>query len=207
MSYSLEKEPHACQALRNMTVFFEVFKDDPMISQNGGMKEFRIEYFIISVYLLLRHLLRYYVFDEAERRLFHDFVIDFHGRWRTGKRETDTDILVFSDNRQKTAGETEVRDRIIRQAFFEYVQGRGREMLTKDERRTFNEADRILIYRMDNGLCQQCLAEGKPEREARVSWKEYQADHVIPHSKGGKTILENAQVLCRYHNAAKGASY
>jgi hypothetical protein len=203
-NYSLEKEPHARQALRTMNIFFDVFKDDPMISQNGGMKEFRIEYFIISVYLLLRHLLKYYVFDAAEHRLFYGFVLRFHERWRAGKRETDTDILVFSDNRQQTTAETEVRDRIMRQAFFEYAQTKAHQMLTKDERRVFDEADRILIYRMDNGLCQQCLAEGKPEREARVSWKEYQADHVVPHSKGGRTVIENAQVLCRYHNAAKG---
>ena len=186
-----------------MTAYYDVFKDDPMLNQNGGMKEFRIEYFIISVYLLLRHLLKYYVFDEAERRLFHNFVTDFHERWRSGKHETDTDILVFSDNRQQTMGETQVRDRIIRQVFFEYVLARGHQMLTKDDRRMFSEADRIRIDRRDNGLCQFCLQEGKPEKEAQVSWNEYQADHVIPHSRGGMTIIENAQVLCRYHNAAK----
>jgi 5-methylcytosine-specific restriction endonuclease McrA len=76
-------------------------------------------------------------------------------------------------------------------------------MLTKDERRAFSEAQRISIYRRDNGLCQQCLAEGKPEKEAQVPWSEYEADHVIPHSKGGQTIEENAQVLCRFHNQQK----
>ncbi len=144
-NYSLESEPHAKRVLRYMTAYYDVFKDDPMLNQNGGMKEFRIEYFIISVYLLLRHLLKYYVFDEAERRLFHNFVTDFHERWRSGKHETDTDILVFSDNRQQTMGETQVRDRIIRQVFFEYVLARGHQMLTKDDRRMFSEADRIRI--------------------------------------------------------------
>ena len=61
-------------------------------------------------------------------------------------------------------------------------------------------------YRLDNGLCQMCLDEGRPEREARVSWSEYQADHVIPHTKGGPTAVWNAQVLCQYHNQLKGAS-
>jgi 5-methylcytosine-specific restriction endonuclease McrA len=55
-------------------------------------------------------------------------------------------------------------------------------------------------------MCTLCLDEGKPEREARVAWSEFQADHVIPHSKGGQTIVENAQVLCRYHNVQKGAN-
>ncbi len=35
-------------------------------------------------------------------------------------------------------------------------------------------------------------------------WVSYDADHVVPHSKGGQTLVENAQVLCRYHNQQKG---
>lgn len=79
-------------------------------------------------------------------------------------------------------------------------------MLTKDERRAFNESERIFVYRMDEGLCQACLEEGKPEVEARVPWREYEADHVVPYAKGGPTEVANAQVLCRYHNRQKGAT-
>ena len=204
-NWTLEGMPFAKQVLRNMRVFYNTFKDDPMVDENSGMKEFRTEYFIISAYLLLRHLLTYYVFDDAEKALFHNFVVDFHERWRA-RRDDDIDILIFSDNRQQTGGEIEVRDRIIRQIFFEYAIEKEHQMLTKDARRAFSEAERIRIYRRDNGLCQMCLAEGKPEQEARVSWSEYQADHVIPHAKGGPTAVWNAQVLCRTHNAQKGAT-
>ena len=41
-------------------------------------------------------------------------------------------------------------------------------MLDKDERRAFDEAERIAIYRRDEGLCGMCIEEGKPEVEARV---------------------------------------
>jgi len=204
-NWSMEDMPHAKRVLRNMQAFYDAFKDDPMVDETSGMREFRVEYFIISNYLLLRHLLTYYVFDDAERDLFHNFAVDFHDRWRA-RHDDDRDILVFSDNRQQTSSEIEVRDRIIRQLFFEYATEKGHAMLTKDERRAFNEAERIRIYRRDNGLCQMCLEEGKPEKEALVSWSEYQADHVVPHAKGGPTDVENAQVLCRYHNQAKGAT-
>lgn len=154
-----------------------------------------------------RHLNSYYVFDEKEKQLFYDFVINFHERWRSKQRDQDNDILLFSDSRQQNSVDIQSRDMIIRQAFFEYMANRNHQMLTKDERRAFNEAERIRIYRRDGGLCQMCyLDEGKPEREARVSWLEYNADHVIPHSKGGQTTLENAQVLCQYHNLNKGAA-
>jgi hypothetical protein len=203
-NWAMEEMAHAQRALQNMRAFYEVFKGDSVVKGGSAMREFRIEYFIISMYLLLRHLRTYYVFDDAEHLLFRQFAIDFHQRWRAD-READTDILIFSNNRQQTSGEIRVRDRITRQVFFEYAAAKGHQMLTKDERRAFSEAERIQIFRRDNGLCQICLAEGKPEKEAQVPWSEYQADHVIPHAKGGQTVVENAQVLCRYHNQQKGA--
>lgn len=202
--YSYEETPEAKALLRNLYILYTVFKDDPILDDSTGLKEFRIEYFVISIYILLRHLAKYYVFGETERELFREFVLAFHERWKAG-RETDNEILVFSDNRQQSKTETEIRDRIIRQAFFEFIADYGHQMITKDEQRAFSEAERIAIYRRDNGLCQMCLAEGKPEREAVVSWSEYEADHVIPHSKGGQTEIFNGQVLCRVHNRRKSA--
>lgn len=199
-----ENEPHAKALLSHLSLLYQVFKDDPILSDTNGLKEFRIEYFVISVYLLVRHLAKYYVFDKREHEVFRNFVLAFHERWKAG-RETDNDILVFSDNRQQSKNETEMRDRIIRQAFFEFAAEHHHEMLTKDERRAFNEAEKISIYRKFNGMCQACLNEGKPERESIVSWNEFEADHVIPHSKGGVTAFENAQLLCRVHNRRKGA--
>ena len=204
-SYVLEGEAYAKRVLQNLNLFYEVFKDDPAVQDGSPMPEFRIEYFIISTYLLLRHLRTYYVFDKSEKKLFHDFVVAFHERWRS-MRQTDTDILLFSNSRQQSSNETELRDRIMRQAFFEFAADRKHEMLTKDERRAFSEVQRIAIYRRDDGLCQECLKEGKSKKEASVTWHKYEADHVIPHTKGGATKVVNAQVLCVYHNRAKGAS-
>ena len=204
-NYSYEEVPEARALRRNLDILHTVFKDDPILDDNNALKEFRIEYFVISIYILLRHLAKHYVFEETERELFREFVLAFHERWKAG-RENDHEILVFSDNRQQSKTETEIRDRIIRQAFFEFITDCGHQMITKDEQRGFSEAERIAIYQRDNGLCQMCLAEGKPEREAVVSWSEYEADHVIPHSKGGETTVFNGQVLCRIHNRRKGAA-
>ena len=203
--FSLENEKYAKRTLQNLNLFYDIFKDDPMVQDGSPLRELSIEYFIISIYLLLRHLRTYYVFDQGERKLFRKFVISFHQRWKDAK-PSDTDILLFTNNRQQSTAETETRDRIIRQVFFQFAAEQGHSMLTKDERRAFSEAERIAIYRRDNGLCQMCLAEGKPEKEARVPWSEFDADHVIPHARGGRTDIENAQVLCRYHNQHKGAT-
>lgn len=111
--------------------------------------------------------------------------------------------MAFSTNRQQSINNLEARDRIIRQAFFDYLTENNVEILLKDARRGFNESEKISIYRRDKGFCQDCLAEGRPEPEAKVSWSKYQADHIFPHSLGGQTDMNNGQVLCTYHNQKK----
>jgi 5-methylcytosine-specific restriction endonuclease McrA len=112
---------------------------------------------------------------------------------------------VFSNKRQQTASEVESRHQIIREVFFEYAKSKDVELKAKDTRRSYSEAERIKIYRRDNGRCQKCMKESKPDRECIVPWSEYDADHVIPHVRGGETSVPNAQVLCRTHNRQKGA--
>jgi hypothetical protein len=201
-SEAFEKTDVAQDTLDNMRSFYDVFADDPLRAEGEGIPILKVEYFIISLYLLLRHLRAHYAFGETERMLFRDFAYDFYDRWRNGEEE---DIQIFQNKRQQSAGEIATRQRIIRQHFFEYVQRQGHEMVTKDEKRRFDEAERIRIYRRDSGLCQLCLDEGKPEAEAEVLWEEFEADHVTPHAEGGPTVVENGQVLCRYHNRRKGA--
>ncbi len=202
---SLEDRPPAKAVLKHLGLLFDVFKDDPMRGDGeDAVKELKIEYFIVSVYLLLRHLSSTYVWGESERELFRQFVVLFHQRWKR-KAEEDRDIVAFSDSRQQTGAEVEARHRMMRQFFFAFAKENGRTLLTKDARREFSELDRIVIYRKNGGLCQECLREGKPEPECTVSWREYDADHVVPHSMGGQTTLDNGQLLCRHHNRALGA--
>ena len=169
-----------------------------------GVLAFRYEYFTISCYLLLRHVLRYYVYKDVERLLFREFVYNFFQR--TNRIGAEDDIVRdFVESRQQDPAAIAKRDQIIRHEFFTFALMQGHQMLTKDNKRAFSEADRIAIFLRDNGICQQCLDEGKPEAEARVSWKKFEADHVIPHSCGGSTEVWNGQVLCQYHNRLKGA--
>lgn len=202
---SFESEPAAKATLKVMQEFYLCFKEDPVLQENGGgVKELRIEYVILSLYLLLRHLLNYYVWGEAQRKLFYEFTIDFHGRWRSDKGD-DADIQLFSNKRQQSSNEIEVRHQVIRQLFFEFVKNAGHELTAKDSKRAFSEHERIAIYRKAQGRCAMCLDEKKPDAECIVPWSEYDADHVIPHARGGRTELDNAQLLCRYHNQQKGA--
>jgi 5-methylcytosine-specific restriction endonuclease McrA len=203
---SFENEPEAIAVLKTLRVFYDIFKSDPIIDASNGIKELHVEYFIISMYLLVRHIRKYYVIGEETADIVRNFIYNFYEQWKTYDESEDTNLLAFSNSRQQGEKDLQTRDIILRQVFFDYLRSNGLELLEKDEKRAFSELDRIIIYRKGKGLCQECLRQGKPDREARVSWSNFQADHVIPHAKGGKTCLENGELLCGYHNQSKGAS-
>ena len=203
-NYSFENEKTGIKVKTNLNTFYSIFKDDSILDKNNGIKEFSTEYFIISIYMLIRHLRMHYALDDSIKGNVKDFVYDFYKRWKTYDEGTDNDLLTFSNRRQQGETDLEVRDMILRQIFFKYVSDNNIDLKEKDTNRAFSELQRILIYREGKGLCQQCLREGVPEKEARVSWSKYQADHVLPHSKGGETIISNGELLCATHNLSKG---
>ena len=203
-NYSFENEKTGIKVKTNLNTFYSIFKDDSMLDENNGIKEFSTEYFIISIYMLVRHLRMHYALDDSIKVYVKNFVYAFYKRWKTYDEGTDTDLLTFSNRRQQGETDLEVRDMILRQIFFKYVSDNNIDLKEKDTNRAFSELQRILIYRKGKGLCQQCLREDVPEKEARVSWSKYQADHVLPHSKGGETIISNGELLCATHNLSKG---
>ncbi len=50
------------------------------------------------------------------------------------------------------------------------------------------------VFERDAYRCQHC-----------GGWDKLSVDHIIPESKGGPTVLENLQALCRSCNSKKGA--
>lgn len=204
-NYSFENNEIAKSCIRNLNLFYEIFKNDPMFDEETGIKELSREYLIISFYLLLRHLKKHYVIGDNEKSFINKFFFVFYERWKKGEQD-DLDINIFSNNRQQSQNNLQERDIILRQIFFEYLKGLNVSLVMLDNKRLFNEAEKIIIYRRDKGLCQQCLKDGKPEKEAQVTWTQYQADHIFPYAKGGQTIIDNGQVLCVYHNVRKSAT-
>lgn len=67
--------------------------------------------------------------------------------------------------------------------------------------RQFDEKTAKIVYEKQNHQCPYCLKNGITKQYA---FKEMQADHIKPWSKGGKTVEANCQILCNYHNSSKG---
>lgn len=67
----------------------------------------------------------------------------------------------------------------------------------KDEQRGFStEQRRILWNTSAEKKCQSC--------GIKLGWTNFTIDHVDPHSKGGRSDLENAALMCGKCNSAKG---
>ena len=64
------------------------------------------------------------------------------------------------------------------------------DVTPKDPRRSFNAFEREIVYLRQNRKCAVCDAE--------VDLDEVELHHVVPHSEGGETILENAKMVHRH---------
>lgn len=68
----------------------------------------------------------------------------------------------------------------------EYMRSKG-TLIYKDSQRLFTPVEREVIYFRDEKKCLMC--------EESVVWNEAEFHHVIPHSEGGKTALENGTLV------------
>lgn len=79
------------------------------------------------------------------------------------------------------------------------------EKTPHDERhlsiRSFTEAMKHKVYEKQKHRCAMCVKHGV---KTEYAYDEMQGDHIVPWSKGGKTVVENLQMLCEVCNRDKG---
>ena len=69
-------------------------------------------------------------------------------------------------------------------------------LVAKDSKRDFNDEERRIFWELSKEKkCGVCCKE--------VKWEDYSLDHIVPHSKGGKTELKNAQITHKTCNSSK----
>lgn len=78
----------------------------------------------------------------------------------------------------------------------EWENGNKYEVTKRQERKIMNDDIRYNVLKRDNFTCQKCGITSKDG--ARL-----EADHIIPVSKGGKTVMSNLQTLCDRCNSGK----
>ncbi|MGH7484255.1 MAG: HNH endonuclease, partial [bacterium] len=75
-------------------------------------------------------------------------------------------------------------------------------LLTGNERtlnlRSFSAKDKAAAFESQKGVCPVC--------KKTFEFEKMEADHIVPWNKGGKTVLENCQMLCMLDNRTKSGN-
>ena len=110
--------------------------------------------------------------------------------------EQDQRLIRYSNaTRGDSLEYLEYRQKVLR----EYILEEMSFLELKDQNRIFTPDQRAVIYRRGKGVCAEC---GIP-----VSEDNFEADHIKPWSKGGRTIIANGQILCSHCNHTKSNHY
>ena len=160
-------------------------------------------YNVIALYCVAAELLASYVRTEFGP-LLHDWFIDFETRRRQqdqlSEDEAEADWVSYKEKiSHSTDSEDSIRfrmDFLLRDLLIQHP-----GLSLKDSQRDFTPQQRLAVFRRDSGACQlRVRCDG-----ARVRWDNWQCDHRVPWSQGGKTTVENGQVSCTECNLSKGA--
>jgi hypothetical protein len=159
-------------------------------------------YNVITLYCLVSTLLEKYVHYDTEKKLAEWFIqFELDRKKQEDLLEEDRDPQLIEYRRltsYSTDGEDSIRGRLehVERQFFLACP----DIPTIDGIRTFTHEQRLAIFRRDGGLCQlriHCNGE-------KLGWGDWHADHIVPHSQGGKTTVANGQVACITCNTSKG---
>ena len=98
-----------------------------------------------------------------------------------------------------------------RRGIFEYILGGSKDTKLLNVR-IFDEAIKKSVYskqtidakKKNKSNCPLCSLGHDSNKSKIWNFNEMDADHVTAWSKGGKTMLNNCQMLCKTHNRVKG---
>ncbi len=170
--------------------------------QGDKVPQLSSEVWIINLYLLFSVIRKTYSMKGMQVALV-DFYKKFYAEAENLRHDIQNPVLnrisnefiLSNSSGTGSADKLEIRKKEMLTNFLSQTQ--GLELL--DPTRFFNDYEKVAIYEKAKSQCAIC---GK-----HVPWKEFEADHVKPWSQGGKTLFDNAQLLCRECNRSKGSKY
>jgi hypothetical protein len=169
--------------------------------------ELKIKWGFIDLYLLTTYLL-----DNYAMRDRHEDIFNFYIGWETTRKEVEDESELLSTGSAwdrdlydyieafKTQGATRTNLEKRQQIYLHKFLNDYPDLVAKDERRAFSQSERMVIWRKASMKCENPDCD-TPNQTLEL--EDMHADHVTPHSAGGKTSIDNAQCLCAPCNLAK----
>ncbi len=157
---------------------------------------------VISLYCVVSELFRQYVVEEIKPEM-HDWFIKFEESRRANTEKSEDEIdSEWVGYKEKISHSTDAEDSIKSRMEFmlRHLLEQYPNLSLKDNSRNFTQSQRLAVFRRDKGHCQVKIKCGGD----KLLWDGWHCDHIIPWSKGGKTIVSNAQAACQECNLSKG---
>lgn len=166
--------------------------------------EMNIKWGFVDLYLLVSRMLdEYDLRDRASD--FEAFYIGFEKDRRAvedpaelierGRDDWDRDLYDYLGAFQRegaTRANIETRHEVYRRRALRDIP----DLAPRDRRRAFSREERVIIWRRDDGICQECHED--------VAFDDMHADHVVAHAAGGQTVIDNGRTLCASCNLSRG---
>lgn len=160
-------------------------------------------YNVISLYCVFSELSSQYVVGEIKENL-RDWFIGFEQRRHIEEtKPEDGAVPEWISYKERISHSTDAADSIrFRMEFMlKDILAGFPSLSVKDNQRDFTHLQKMAVFRRDQGCCQlKIKCDG-----AKLEWDNWHCDHIVPWSKGGKTVVENGQVSCPACNLSKGS--
>ncbi len=107
------------------------------------------------------------------------------------EHELYRDYLITTQHQTDSFGQRKKREQIL-SGLLESI------FIRKDSERIFSPEQRRILWNMaSERKCEKC--------HRKLKWEDFTVDHIHPWTKGGRTELENAALMCRNCNSSKGS--
>jgi hypothetical protein len=110
------------------------------------------------------------------------------------------DIINLYRKSMKGINDISSWDIATHQTFIDYFVNSG-YTASLDPQRNFTKDVKDELYSRSNRCAH---IDDKGNHCTETNYSKLEVDHIDPWSKGGRTILGNAQLLCKHHNTSKG---
>jgi len=142
----------------------------------------------VNAYLLLSYLLS----SSKLTKVFYDGFFSWYQDSET-RRSQDNEYKLYMRGAANSRRSIEERFKVVLWDFFSSFPSMATVQL--DPKRSFDNDQKLQMYVRDEKKCKAC--------KKNVGEFDWHADHIVPWIRGGRTIMDNGQVLCVKCNLRK----
>lgn len=142
----------------------------------------------INLYILVSYLLKNIKLNNDFYGVFFNWYIQTEI-----KRLNNNEYKLYMSSSANSKKSIEERFKILLYDFYESF--KDMNLIELDHQRVFSQTQKKELYLRDKGTCQICFK--------KVNEDNWEADHKLPWIRGGKTSIDNGQVLCKKCNQKK----